>query len=51
MLMEKFYKQRIAMLEKEIEDAELERDFKKVAKLMGEKVKWQDRARKDGVSS
>ena len=47
--MQEFYRQRIAMLENEIEKAEFDGDFKKVAKLMGEKSRWEDRARKDGV--
>ncbi|CAB1242484.1 conserved hypothetical protein [Clostridiaceae bacterium BL-3] len=50
MLMTEFYRQAIAKVENEIRMAELERDFKKVAKLMGEKSRWEDRARKDGVS-
>jgi mevalonate pyrophosphate decarboxylase len=35
--MTEFYRQRIAKLEKQIKMAELERDFKKVAKLQAEK--------------
>lgn len=50
MLMTEFYRQRIVTIEKEIEKAEFDGDFKKAAKLMGEKSRWEDRARKDGVS-
>lgn len=47
MLMTEFYRQAIAKVENEIRMAELERDFKKVAKLQAKKVDWQERARRE----
>ncbi|MEY8000231.1 hypothetical protein AB8U03_08480 [Clostridium sp. Mt-5] len=43
MIITEFYRQRIAKIEKEIRVAELERDFKKVAKLQVEKVEVRKR--------
>lgn len=33
MIMAEFYRQKLAQLDRDIQDAELQRDFKKVAKL------------------
>jgi hypothetical protein len=49
MLMTEFYRQAIAKVENEIRIAELEKDFKKVAKLQAEKVDWEERARKEQI--
>lgn len=37
MIMTEFYRQKVAQLNRDIEDAELQRDFKEVAKLQAEK--------------
>ncbi|WP_368488344.1 hypothetical protein [Clostridium sp. BJN0013] len=47
MLMTEFYRQAIAKVENEIKAAELERNFKKVAKLQAERAKWEERARRE----
>ena len=49
MLRQDFYRQAIEKINVQIEDAEYNGDLKRVAKLMGEKSRWEDRARKDGV--
>lgn len=49
MLMTEFYRQAIAKVENEIRIAELEKDFKKVAKLQAEKVDWEERARRESI--
>ena len=49
MLMTEFYRQAIAKVENEIRIAELEKDFKKVAKLQAEKSDWEERARKEKI--
>ena len=38
MIMTEFYRQKLVQLNRDIQDAELERDFKKVAKLQAEKA-------------
>ena len=38
MILTEFYRQKSAQLNRDIQDAEIERDFKKVAKLQVEKV-------------
>lgn len=49
MLMTEFYRQAIAKVEKEIRMAELEKDFKKVAKLQAEKAEWEGRGRRESI--
>lgn len=50
MLIEEFYRQAIAKIEKKIRAAKLKNDFKTVSNLMKEKADWQERARQDNVS-
>ncbi|AZV56061.1 hypothetical protein [Clostridium sp. AWRP] len=38
MILTEFYRQKLVQLNRDIQDAEIERDFKKVAKLQVEKV-------------
>ena len=38
MIMTEFYRQKMAQLNRDIQDAEIERDFKKIAKLQAEKA-------------
>ncbi|OAA91237.1 hypothetical protein [Clostridium ljungdahlii] len=47
MIMTEFYKQKLAQLNRDIQDAELERDFKKVAKLQTEKVDIEKRIKEE----
>ncbi|WP_017752501.1 hypothetical protein [Clostridium tyrobutyricum] len=43
MLMVEFWKQKLRKINSEIQDAELEKDFKRVARLENEKVEAQKR--------
>ncbi|MBV4446647.1 hypothetical protein KM799_08530 [Clostridium tyrobutyricum] len=45
MLMVEFWKQKLRKINSEIQDAELEKDFKRVARLESEKVEAQKRIR------